>query len=240
MINEIIGAVDFINLFLAALTVASIYTAVDGFSRLGVLSGENGRKAIHISVGVWAATFPLFMNRTEIFVFHGMFFVGIVSLSIASDFVRNYHIAQQYRIGRFMASLFERYEDVSRWTIGQFLYPLSLMLVVFIYDDLAVYSFAVLLLALGDGFAAVIGKPFGRIIYFVPGGKKSLLGSFTFFAIALTLLIVYTLMHGTGDVLAPALVVVYAFVLTLAEGLVAGGFDNLTVPVLGAVFLNTL
>ena len=240
MVHDILGAIDFINLFLAILAVGSIYTAVDGLSRLGILSGEYGRKAIHIGVGVWASTFPLFMNRTEIFVFHGMFFVGIVALSLASDFVRNNSIAQQYAIGRFLANLFERYEDVSRWTIGQFLYPLSLLLVVFIYDDLAVYSFAVLLLALGDGFAAVIGKPFGRIIYFVPGGKKSLLGSFTFFSITLTLLVVYTLMHGSGDVLAPALVIVYSFILTLAEGLVAGGFDNLTVPVLGAVFLSTL
>ena len=238
--QDVLGFINFFDLFLAIVVVGAIYTAVDGFGRLNMLSGENGRKAIHISVGVWAATFPLFLNRTEIFVFHGMFFVGIVSLSLFSEFIRTNQIAQQQRIGRFIANIFDRYEDVSRWTIGQFLYPLSLLLVVLFYDDLAIYSFSVLILALADGFAAVIGKPFGRIIYFVPGGKKSLLGSFTFFCLAFTLLVIYALFHTDVTVLTPGLVLVYAVVLTIAEGVAAGGFDNMTVPMLSAVFLNTL
>lgn len=236
----VLGSIDFFSLSLAIIVVGALYTMVDGIGRLGFLSGEYGRKAIHISVGVWSAMFPLFLNRTEIFVFHGMFFVGIVSLSLVSDFFRNNQIAQQHKLGKFVASIFDRYEDVSRWTIGQFLYPLSLLLVVLLYDDLAVYSFAVLTLALADGFAAVIGKPFGRIIYNVPGGHKSLLGSFTFFCLAFTLFVIYALVHTDVTILTSGLVLVYAVVLTIAEGLAAGGFDNLTVPLLAAVFLSTL
>lgn len=240
MLRGILGAVDLIDLALAILVVGTIYTTVDGLGKLGLLKGENGRKAIHISVGIWAATFPLFLNRTEIFIFHGMFFVGLVSLALASDFVRVHRELQRIPGVRILAHMFERYEDVKRWTIGHFLYPLSLLLVVLFFDDLAVYSFSVLIMALGDGFAAVIGKPFGRIIYFVPGGTKSVLGSFVFFSIALTLLSVYAILHVTPGAFTPVVVVAYAFFLTVAEGMAAYGLDNITVPILAAIFLNSL
>ena len=239
-ILDFLGRIDPLNMFLAVLVVGSIYTSVDGLGRLGLLPGEYGRKAIHITVGMWAATFPLFLSRFEIFVFHGMFFVGIVALSLISDFTKHHRKAREFLIGRFLASIFQRYEDVGRWTIGQFLYPLSLVLVVLFYDDLAIYSFAVLTMALADGFAAVIGKPFGRIIYHVPGGQKSLLGSITFFCLSFTLLVIFALVHSEVTAVTPGLVMVYAIVLTIAEGVTAGGFDNVTVPLLAAVFLNTL
>ncbi len=237
---DVLGGLDLINLFLATVVVGGIYVSVDGFGRLGLLPGEYGRKAIHISVGIWSACLAVFMTRMEIFVFHGMFFVGIVSLSLLSDFTKHNAIAKRFRLGRFLAHMFDRYEDVSRWTIGQFLYPLSLVLVVLLYDDLSIYAFAVLTMALADGFAAVIGRPFGKLIYYVPGGQKSVLGSFVFFCLALTLLTTYVFMHGSFTNLTPGLIAVYAVVLTVAEGTTAGGFDNITVPLLAAVFLNTL
>ncbi len=238
--DSILGRIDILTLFLAIIVAGGIYATVDGMARLGQISGEYGRKAIHISVGVFAASFPIFLSRTEIFVFHGMFFVGIVILSLSSDFVRTQPRTQDYRVGRFLASMFERYEDVSRWTIGQFLYPLSLMLVVLFYDDLLIYSFSVLMLALADGFAAVIGKPFGKKIYYIPGGQKSYVGSATFFLIAFTLLCVYLIIETNAGAIALIPAIVYATALTAIEGGIAGGFDNLAVPMLTAVMLNTL
>ncbi len=238
--ENILGRIDIINLILSIIVAAGIYATIDGTARLGRLSGEYGRKAIHISIGIFAASFPVFLSRTEIFVFHGMFFVGIVVLSLSSDMVRTNSWAQRWKASRFLATMFERYEDVSRWTIGQFLYPLALMLVVLFYDDLLIYSFSVLMLALADGFAAVIGRPFGRYIYYVPGGHKSLIGSATFFLISFTLLCVFLIIETEAGALALVPAVVYATLLTIVEGGIAGGFDNLAIPLLTAVLLNTI
>ncbi len=238
--ENILGRIDVVNLLLAMIVAVGIYATVDGLARLGHIHGENARKAIHVSVGVFAASFPIFLSRTEIFVFHGMFFVAIVVLSLSSDVVRTQAWAQRWRAGRFLAAMFDRYEDVRRWTIGQFLYPLSLMLVVLFFDDLLIYSFSVLMLALADGFAAVIGRSFGQRIYYVPGGYKSLIGSATFFFISFTLMCVFLIIETDAGYIALIPAFVYATVLTFVEGTIAGGFDNLAVPLLTAVLLNTI
>ena len=228
--ESILGRIDVLNLLLAIIVAAGIYIAVDGVARLGHIRGEYGRKAIHITVGIFAASFPIFMNRTEIFIFHGMFFVFIVGMSLAADVFKTQPWAVRFKPGQLLADAFDRYEDVSRWTIGQFLYPLSLMLVVLFFNDLLIYSFSVLVLALADGFAAVIGKPFGKKIYYVPGGQKSVIGSLTFFLITFTLMCVYLMIVTDAGAIALIPAVIYATVLTIIEGGIAGGIDNLAVP----------
>jgi phytol kinase len=161
-------------------------------------------------------------------------------MGLLSDLVKSGHYFQQLKLGRMVADMFHRYEDVGRWTIGQFLYPLSLMLVVLFFRDLTVYSFAVLVLALSDGFAAVIGKTFGRRKYYVPGGYKTFIGSMTFFLITFTLLCVYLILETNAGVIALIPAVVYAAFLTIVEGGIAGGFDNLAVPLVTAVLLSTI
>ena len=239
-IDALIGRLDLLNLAAAILIAGSIYAVIDLIARLGKIHGEFGRKAIHIWVGVFAASLPVFMNRLEIFVFHGLFFVAIVVLSLTAELVRTQPWAGKFWVGQFLASMFDRYEDVSRWTVGQFLYPLSLMLVVLFYDDLLIYSFAVLVLALADGFAAVIGKLFGIKKFFVPGGSKSLIGSATFFLVTFTLMCMFMIIETDAGVLALLPAFAFAAVLTFTEAMIAGGFDNLAIPLLTAVLLNTI
>ena len=172
--------------------------------------------------------------------FHGMFFVFIVGLSLTADVLRTQEWSKRFKPGQLLAEAFVRYEDVSRWTIGQFLYPLSLMLVVLFFDDLLIYSFAVLVLALADGFAAVIGKTFAKKIYYVPGGSISFIGSLTFFLITFTLLSVYLYIVTEAGLIALIPALIYSLVLTVLEGGIAGGFDNLAVPLAAAILLNTL
>ena len=240
MVDAILGRLDILSLFLAIMVACGIYSAVDGLSRLGVLSGENGRKAIHVTIGVFAASFPVFMSRTNILVFHGMFFVGLVVLSLASDFVRMHKGATKIRAAKMVADTLARYEDVNRWTIGQFLYPLSLVFVVLLYDDMLIYSFAVLMMALADGFAAVIGKTYGKIIFYVPGGQKSLVGSLAFFSISFTLFSIYLVIETDVGLIGILPALIYALTLTAVEAGIAGGFDNIAIPLLTAVLLNTL
>ncbi len=238
--HAVIGRLGLINLGLAMVVAFGIYVIVDGLSRIGKVKGEYSRKAIHITLGIFVATFPIFLNRTEIFVFHGMFFVGLVCLSLISEFIKSHKRALNNRAGAFLAEIFNRYEDVKRWTIGQFLFPLSLLFVVLLYDNMMIYSFSVLMLALADGFAAVIGKAFGKKRYYVPGGYKTYIGSLTFFLIAFTLLGIYVLIATDASLWALIPAAVYAAFLTISEGAIAGGFDNIAVPILTAILLNTV
>lgn len=238
--QDILGRIDISDLFFAVVIMVALYVIADGLSRLGFISGEYSRKTVHITVGVFSATFPLFMSRTEIFVFQGIFFVFIFAMGLVSDAVKTFRRLHDFRLGRMLADMFRRYEDVGRWTIGQFLYPLSLMLVVLFFNDLLIYSFSVLVLALADGFAAVFGKSFGKKRFYVPGGYKTFVGSSTFFVITLTLMCCYLILATEAGVIALFPAFAYAAFLTILEGGVAGGFDNLVVPLATAILLNTL
>jgi dolichol kinase len=137
--------------------------------------------------------------------------------------------------------VFKAYEDVDRWTIGQFLYPLSIIMAAFIFEDALVFSFAVLQLALADGFAALIGKAYGqKYTYKIPGGEKTLVGSATFFLITLVLLVVYASMESDFTPLLGLIILGGAFTLTFVEGIIAAGFDNLALPVLMGIILQQL
>ncbi len=209
------------NIVFSFLAIAAIYMTTEGFRRLGILKGEYGRKAIHISIGVLIAAQPIFMTRTGIAVFNSLFFIGIILASGVFKF-------------------FEAYEDVQRWTIGQFLYPLSLLLLVFMYSDMRVYSFAALIMALADGLAAVFGKKFGKRRYYIPGGYKTFVGSAAFFGVTLALISTFVILESSITPYTVAVILIGSLVLTIVEAVVSAGFDNLAVPFFAAILLQSL
>lgn len=190
--------------------------------RLGAVGGELGRKAIHVGVGVFIAAMPIFMNTTEIIVVNSLFFLGLVGIKFTPF------------------KFFTAYESVNRWTIGQYLYPLSIILLAFIVDNALVFSFAVLELALADGFAALMGKKYGKHEYHIPGGVKTYVGSLTYFLVTLTLVVLFVSIEGSFTAQTLILILVGSFMLTVVEGMIAGGFDNLAIPILMAVLLQDI
>ena len=96
-------------------------------------------------------------------------------------------------------------------------------------------------MAYGDAAAAIVGEKYGKLQYYV-FAKKSLEGSaamflVSFLSIEASLLFFSTLYSLPLFTLSVAALVV-ASVATLAEALSPLGFDNLTVPLIGAsVFL---
>lgn len=215
---EILG-VSPLNIIFALLAMWTVYVVVEVLRRADILRGELARKSIHIGIGLVFAALPLFMNRREIFLIAAIFFVAMVLLS-----------------GMF--KLFTAYEDVSRWTIGQFLYPLGIMFVVLLFDDLKIFSFSVLILALADAAAALVGTRFGEMHYHFFGGDKTIAGSLAFFTITLTIITIYVFSFGAVTPLALVMIPVSAYFLTAVEALIAGGFDNLAIPIFAAMILN--
>ena len=121
---------------------------------------------------------------------------------------------------------------------GLIYYPLSiLVLVIMMYNGLAderIVISSVLMMGFGDGLAALIGSRFGRHGYSFIGGKKSLEGTLTMFAVSLTILLV---VYPEGPWYVSLLVAIFA---TLLENITPLGFDNISVPLLSALALGVL
>lgn len=238
--------ISLLNLFFAGLVLWAIYVTVEGLKRFGYLKGEYGRKAIHISTGILLASLPTFMSRTEIAVFNALFFLGLLTVSLVLRYVVGRRkIPAKYGgilfapILKLLSSVRE-YEHVNRWSIGQFLYPLSILLVTFMFDDPIIYAFAVLELALADGFAAVFGIAFGKKRYYIPGGYKTWVGSGAFFAVTFTLLTTFVLINHSITPESIILILGGSIALTFIEGIISAGFDNLAVPIFMALLLQSL
>jgi len=207
-----------LEIILAGAVLAVVLVLVEYLKRHHQLESEGARKAIHIVVGVILALLPLFMTRRQVAYTNFAFFLGVWLLAGV------WHV-------------FTAVRDVRRWTIGEFLYPLGTGLVALIYADLRIYSAAVLILAFSDGLAGLIGRTFGGEGYKIVGGTKTILGNSVFFITALGILLgCWWLNSEPSESLLGALPLLVggSLLLTATEAALAGGFDNLGVPLMAA------
>ncbi len=102
------------------------------------------------------------------------------------------------------------------------------------FDDLRIYVFAVLVLALADGAAGLIGRLYGGKGYRVWGGTKSATGNAVFFVTALALTLAFAGSIGVLSFGILPVVLASAGALTLVEAAFSRGFDNLAVPLSAA------
>ena len=122
---------------------------------------------------------------------------------------------------------------VGRRSLGTFFYAVSIGVLTAAFWPLGLPQYAalgILVMAWGDGLAALVGQNLGRHPYKVFGNQKSWEGSLT---MALASFIISLLILGlttgfTAAVAGTALVV--AIAATLLETLSFYGLDNLTVP----------
>jgi phytol kinase len=99
---------------------------------------------------------------------------------------------------------------------------------------------AVLHLALADGAAAVVGKLLGKKYYYLFGASKTYIGSSAFFGTSLMILLSFLVVTGAVSPINVAMIVAGAAILTLVEGSVGIGLDNLAVPLTAAVITEFL
>ena len=124
--------------------------------------------------------------------------------------------------------------SVGRQSLGTFFYAVSIGVLVGIFWYLHQPQYAVLgimIMAWGDGLAALIGKRFGKHKYIVFGAQKSWEGSLTvtlssYFICAILLFIVQGNIWQTWII---SLIV--ALIATILEAFSFLGIDNLTVPI---------
>lgn len=178
------------------------------------LHGEAARKFAHIIIGSFVAAWPLYASYEVIQITLGLTLLGVLGV----------------RILNIAPSLF----DVDRSSFGVWLAPLVMLLVALLEPSLTVFSVVVLHVALADGLAAVVGSRFGRRR--LAWQNKTALGTLTFFAVSIVIMVVALLFQPVIDV---ELVMLYLVIVPLTtsflEYISPYGLDNLTVPL--AVFL---
>jgi phytol kinase len=189
------------------------------WSRLGTPKPEWTRKLVHLGGGIIGLFLPWLIESALV--------VFILTASLSALFV----------IGE-KTGLLKSVHGVARKSRGSEYYPLAIWLVfVIAADQPAFYLAGVLVLALADAFAALIGSRYGAVHYEVEDEFKSVEGSVVFFFVAfMTIhlpLLLLTELPRAVCVLSALLV---AMLVTLFEAISLEGTDNLFVP-LAVVFV---
>lgn len=211
-----------LEIVLVGFGLGLILIIIEILNRRGLLHPEFARKSIHIMAGLLMATLPIFMTRPQVFLTNVAFFVGVLVLT-------------------GWLHVFKAVHAVKRWTIGEFLFPLSGAVIALAYDDLRIYTVSIMVLALSDGLAGLFGRQYGGDGYKVWGGTKSIVGNGVFFVTTLFILVSFVLISIPNPTLLVWFIVgMGTIALTGTEALLGGGFDNLAVPLLTSVFAYML
>lgn len=186
------------------------------------LNPEIARKFIHISVGSFVAFWPFFLNDNAIYVIC-LAFVAVILFT------------------RF-SGLFPSIHKVPRKTWGDILFPVGIAATLWLAADPWIFTAAILHLSLADGFAALAGEKYGKTNgYKILGYRKTFAGNAAFFVIslAITTCLIWFEPGSFASIAMPTLFLVPIFATTI-ESLSVRGSDNILVPVLLTLLLNSL
>lgn len=194
--------------------------------RRGVLGPEGSRKLAHVGLGIAAALFPwLFDSRWPVWVLAALALVALLA-------VRGFPPLRS----RFGGALL----GVERYSWGDLLFPVGVAVAWSLAPaDRLRFTLPVLVLALADALAAIIGSRYGRLAYSSAGGRKTWEGSLVF-ALVTFLLVLVPLLLFTPTGRAESLLIAFdmALFLMLVEALAWNGADNLLIPVAGLLLLD--
>lgn len=190
------------------------------------------RKFIHVLHGLGVAGLALVAPVSIV--------IAVEVFMLVSMFVARYLYENFSRLPwvRYLGRVYK----VGRVSYGDFFFPISTIIIIFLAESKGVLVASVLILALADAAAALIGKKYGAsTTYKIMGQKKSLLGSMAFFIVALAICCAFSVFvqSNVQSITFLALLGV-ALATTVAENLGIYGSDNLLIPIVAALALNQL
>jgi dolichol kinase len=223
--GKIVGSVVLLGLVL---------WAVSRLSRIAKLDPEIGRKLVHISLGLYCLAFPwIFLAAWEVAVTCALA-VGLFMLAR----------------GTMRASLGGGLHGVERTSYGELLFAAAVALLFWLKDGHYIlarhdvppigpvlYVLPILILTLCDAASAIVGSRYGRRVFQIEEGKKSVEGVVVFAVTAwLVSLIAFLLLTDIDREEAVLLAFITAVFGALLEAASWRGLDNLFIP-LGLYFL---
>lgn len=211
------------NLILACGGVFVVLVLSEILWRSKVIKGEIGRKFVHMLVGCYVASWPWLLSRNWISI-------------VAAAFLGVLFLSHRYKI-------FKAITDVKRRTYGDYLFAVGVLTSSLFLTEKYQFLVAMLIIALSDGFAALIGKKFGKKNEFrVYGQTKSMAGSAAFFVVTMVLFMILGRVFGVSNAetqgLAIPLAILSSLVLTTIEAVGIYGLDNILLPVAAGVLFR--
>ncbi len=127
--------------------------------------------------------------------------------------------------------------SVGRKSLGTFFYAVSIgVLTDWFWTTQPQYTaIGILVMAWGDGMAAIIGQNFGQHSYQIWGVKKSWEGSLTMMGVGFLITSIILFVTGESIDLIVIVSLIVAFLVTVLEAFSKWGIDNLTVPLGSAI-----
>jgi len=178
------------------------------------LKVEITRKGVHIASGMLCLSFPDFIQNKWLVLALTVNFFILLTVSIKFDFLKSIN-------------------KVDRKTYGSFLFPLTIFILYYTYQEvgsLVFYYLPLLIFAVSDPLGALVGKSYPIIKYTLFNQQKSLGGALAFFCSALIICFTYFYWFCILDFKTSIMLISVAVLATLAEGLSFKGTDNITVP----------
>lgn len=206
------------QILLVGIWLGLILLIAEGLNRFFALKGEFSRKIVHIGTGnvillAWWLNIPAWIGISA----------GIISAIIALI---------SYKI-----PILPSVNSVGRKSLGTFFYAVSIAVLIAGFWSIQQPAYAaigILVMAWGDGMAAVMGQQFGKHIYQVWGMKKSWEGSLTMALVSFTVISLILLVVQGNIWQTWIIAFMVAITSTALESFSILGLDNLTVPLSSA------
>ena len=217
---------NILGIIVSFVYVGIIIVSAKFFQKVGE---EASRKFIHIMLGNWWFVAMYFFTNVWYAAVAPLTFVVINYLSYKKDLIK----------------VMERDEQDGLGTVYYAVALLILAIVSFgIFKQPALGLVPTLVMAYGDGLAAIVGKKIKSKKYKLGDTKKSFAGSLTMFIITTLLISAYfrfsfgtTFWVGTHW---PVVSILTGFAITALEAVSGKGWDNITVPVVSLALLILL
>ena len=205
--------------------MCGLYVVLEAFvaflgKRFGFLKGEGNRKFIHMA--------------TSLLIFPVVYMIEnpLLRLVGPSVFIVFNFVASHMGMGRIIGL------DDDKRHMGLVVYPFSVLILVILVNGGYIASSSavtgVLIMGLGDGSAALIGKKWGKHGYRVSGGgKKSLEGTLSMALVSCLVAITFSPLGIWGSLLV-------ALLSSGVENISPSGIDNATVPLFAALLTEVL
>lgn len=186
-----------------------------------VLRGDLQRQFLHITIGSFIAFWPWLISLGSIA------WIGGAMLAVV---LLNYKV-----------KLVDLHTGINRRSYGDIFYALGIIFSALLTDEKAFFAIAILIMAIGDGLANVIGQRYGkRWKYQFLGHSKTVIGSMTVWLVSMVVLGIGLLFsQNLVDYSAYAtLLLVVPPILVIVENAAIWGLDNLLVPIVIVAALN--
>lgn len=206
-----------------ALVVAVVYLLIfiigEIVRRLIPSNAEISRKAVHLLGGLTALTFPFLFSSHWTVLALSVSFCAIVLITKRKGILKSVH-------------------GVERQSHGGIYYPAAVYLMFLLSSTKpAIYLIAILVMAISDTMAALVGGKYGVIKFDVEGNLKSLEGSIVFFFVTfLCIHLPLLLLTAVGRAESVLIACIIALLVTGFEAISLSGSDNIIVP-FGTYFL---